>query len=114
MIGSFWKTPRYRNQAVLDHAKNIERCTFCDKQPEPGSIVAAHSNLSAHGKGSHRKADDIFVAYLCMECHDAIDASRKWNEVAIYIFTVGWSRSLPQFQHLLDEEGKNRLAEYLA
>lgn len=35
--------------------------------------VPAHSNQSDDGKGKGQKADDIFVAQACQNCHDVLD-----------------------------------------
>lgn len=106
---SFPKTGRYRNAAILDHARNIEECTFCRVHPAPGSIVAAHSNQGIHGKAGGRKADDCFIAYLCPTCHGAVDHDREWEQVALYIWNAAHQRSIPMFQHLLDDEGRRLL-----
>ena len=53
-----------------------------------GTVVAAHSNQSKHGKGRGIKASDEFVAALCFCCHgwlDQGDGSREeknamWDE----------------------------------
>jgi hypothetical protein len=102
------KHTRYRNQAVLDVARHVEECLFCGKRD--GTVVAAHSNQSRHGKGGGLKAHDCFVAYLCHACHDAVDAARTDNEVATYIWEAAHQRSVPIFRHLLDSRGKRILA----
>lgn len=70
---SNFKYKPYRNPKILK-AANGEACTFCNRQD--GTIVAAHSNLGADGKGVGKKADDCFVAFLCSECHMGYD--HKW------------------------------------
>ena len=60
----------YRNPKILKFA-NGQPCQHCGLQD--GSVVAAHSNASHHGKGLGKKADDIFVSYLCHKCHSAYD-----------------------------------------
>lgn len=110
MIG-FQKTRRYRNRRILDHARHIEQCQFCFRHA-PLGIVAAHSNQSRHGKGASLKAHDCFVAYLCMTCHDAVDAARVDNDVATYIWTEGHVRSVPLFLHLLTADGLRLLDQH--
>lgn len=61
----------YRNPAITKHA-NGQACQNCGCQD--GTIVAAHSNLQEHGRGSHHKAHDLFVAFLCHSCHSWLDA----------------------------------------
>lgn len=61
---------KLRSRALLDLA-NGAPCANCNAQD--GTIVAAHSNLSWHGKGAHTKAHDIFHAHLCHRCHGWLD-----------------------------------------
>lgn len=60
----------YRNRKLLDLARD-EACTNCGAQD--GTIVAAHSNLSRHGKGKSIKAADCYIAFLCHRCHSWLD-----------------------------------------
>ena len=53
--------------------------------------MAAHSNYSEHGKSTGRKADDIFIAYACAQCHAYID-SHKPN--AKEYWSRGFARTL--------------------
>ena len=63
----------YRNQKLLDEAKNAPHCMniVCHAH-NMGQVVAAHSNMQKHGKGKSIKAHDI-PAYVCGDCHDKID-----------------------------------------
>lgn len=56
-------------------AANGETCTFnfVGCQGKHPSVVACHSNYHQHGKGMGQKADDIFVAFGCQNCHDIFD-----------------------------------------
>jgi len=47
---------------------------------DDGTIVAAHSNQSKHGKGMSIKAHDCFVAFLCHRCHHEIDQGSKLSK----------------------------------
>ena len=49
-------------------------CQICFS--DDGTVVAAHSNSSKHGKGRSIKADDNMVAALCYACHMMIDQGR--------------------------------------
>jgi hypothetical protein len=60
----------YRNKKILEFAKG-KPCQNCGKQD--GTVVAAHSNLMSDGKGTGKKSDDCFTAYLCAECHGLYD-----------------------------------------
>lgn len=69
------KTVPWRNPHLLDMAKG-KPCLFrlpgvCNHNPE--TTVAAHSNLSIHGKAGSRKADDCFTAAGCFNCHSWYD-----------------------------------------
>lgn len=67
----------YRNPKILKHA-NSQACQNCGRQD--GTIVAAHSNLLEHGRGSNLKSHDIFCAYLCADCHRWLDAVGKLKD----------------------------------
>lgn len=56
-----------RSPALLAACRELP-CQHCGKA-EPGTVCAAHSNWSEHGKGGHIKADDSCVAALCDLCH---------------------------------------------
>lgn len=46
----------------------------------PDTVVWAHANGSAAGKGIGAKAPDILGAYACMACHDLYDRRRTRND----------------------------------
>lgn len=60
----------FRSPALLRHARD-QACVNCGA--EDGTVVAAHSNRSIHGKGAMLKAHDCFVAHLCARCHGWLD-----------------------------------------
>lgn len=69
------KTEPWRCQRLLDMAKD-KPCLLripgvCNH--DPATTVAAHSNLSIHGKGKARKADDVFTVAACSACHAWLD-----------------------------------------
>lgn len=66
----------YRNRKLLDLAKG-QACQLCGAQD--GTIVAAHSNQSKHGKGMSIKAHDCFIAWLCHRCHHELDQGSAWT-----------------------------------
>jgi hypothetical protein len=82
-------------QKLKDAAKNYP-CAHCNRQD--GTVVAAHSNELALGRGFAHKAPDFYVAYLCFDCHSAADGrshglSREekramWHRA--YCVTVGY------------------------
>ena len=63
----------YRNRKLLNLA-NGQACQHCGIQD--GTVVAAHSNQSRHGKGTGIKANDCFVAWLCNRCHVELDQGK--------------------------------------
>lgn len=84
----------YRNQKILDLARECERCQSC--QSTSPTIVAAHSNQLRDGKGRGLKAHDYRVAYLCYECHTEIDQGKLSKEEKRELWedahrrTIGW------------------------
>ena len=62
----------YRDRKLLDKAREIP-CQNC--RNDDGTVVAAHSNQSKHGKGKGLKAHDCFMAALCHRCHSWLDNS---------------------------------------
>ena len=63
---------KYRNRKLLDLAHESPFCWGCGN-PNDGTVVAAHSNSLADGKGRGTKAHDFRIAYLCFGCHSAVD-----------------------------------------
>ena len=43
---------------------------------EDGTVCAAHSNDSKHGKGMGQKASDACIAALCHRCHGTLDQGK--------------------------------------
>ena len=72
------KTEPHRNAYLLAMARG-KPCLFrvpgiCNF--DPATTVACHSNLSTHGKGGARKADDEYSAWGCFACHSFVDQGR--------------------------------------
>lgn len=67
----------YRNRRLLDLAEG-QRCVMCGA--DDNTIVAAHSNLSEHGKGMGIKAHDSMHAWLCHRCHAEYDQGNKMSK----------------------------------
>ena len=70
-----------RVPALLRLARD-QSCTNCGA--EDGTIVAAHSNWSDHGKGMSIKAHDIYHAHLCVACHSWLDQGGKTDPTGQY------------------------------
>ena len=61
----------YTRSPSLLKACRLIPCQHCGAAD--GTVVAAHSNWSEHGKGRSVKASDVFVASLCHRCHGELD-----------------------------------------
>jgi hypothetical protein len=69
------KTIQHRNRRLLDLARG-QPCLLRVPGVCRGGLdttVAAHSNLSIHGKAGARKADDHYSAWACAACHYWLD-----------------------------------------
>lgn len=67
---------------------------ICNHNPE--TVVWAHANGSAAGKGIGMKSPDVLGAYACFECHREIDRQTRRmdkNEVRL-AFWEGHARSV--------------------
>lgn len=62
----------HRSKALTQSARD-ETCVHCGTQD--GTVVWAHSNEMAHGKGRSIKAHDLLGLYLCFKCHSWYDTS---------------------------------------
>ena len=65
----------FRSKNLLNLAKDCPCCMMCDKQND-GTIVAAHYQGMRQyelGKGTGIKPTDSATAFICSECHDAMD-----------------------------------------
>jgi hypothetical protein len=67
----------YRNPKLLEACRQLP-CQLCEI--EDGTVVAAHSNQLADGKGRGIKAPDYRVASLCFNCHMALDQGNKLSK----------------------------------
>ena len=73
----------YPKTKYLRDKKRLEACRALPCQhcgAEDGTVVAAHSNEGAHGKGRGIKASDEFVAALCFTCHANLDQGKMGKE----------------------------------
>jgi hypothetical protein len=65
-------TDKYRNRKLLDIVRESPYCWGCGNIND-GTVVPAHSNSLADGKGKGTKAHDFRIAALCFGCHSAVD-----------------------------------------
>lgn len=82
------KAEPQRNPYLLSMARG-QACTL----EVPGicngdrtTVVAAHSNLSIHGKAGARKADDQYHVYACFACHQWLDQGGAPAEIKACAF----------------------------
>lgn len=67
----------HRSTALRESARYAP-CALCGA--EDGTVVWAHPNSVASGKGFGIKAHDALGAYLCFHCHTTVDQSGKANK----------------------------------
>ena len=67
----------YRNAKLLVACRQLP-CQLCEI--EDGTVVAAHSNQLADGKGKGIKASYYRVAALCFSCHMDLDQGNKLSK----------------------------------
>ena len=67
----------YRNPKLLKLA-NGAPCQLCGIQND--TVVSAHSNSLADGKGKGIKAHDYRIAFLCHKCHYELDQGSKMSK----------------------------------
>lgn len=72
------KFPYVRSKPLLEACREIP-CQNCGT--DDGTVCAAHSNQSQHGKGKSIKASDIYVASLCFNCHAALDQGSRMSRL---------------------------------
>jgi ribosomal protein S27AE len=84
----------YRNKKLLEVVRESP-CQNCGSQD--GTVVAAHSNSLADGKGRGLKASDVKIAALCFRCHTELDQGAKLSRqerrdmwVDAHIKTIAW------------------------
>jgi hypothetical protein len=70
----FPKRSYVRSTKITEACRAIP-CQHCGL--DDGTVVAAHSNMSAHGKGRSIKASDDRVASLCHSCHSDLDQGQS-------------------------------------
>lgn len=86
--------PPAKLKKLLDSAR-LYPCAHCNGHH---GVVAAHCNELALGRGFAHKTPDYMVAYLCHDCHDAVDGRAlsltqeekrsMWHRA--YCVTVSW------------------------
>jgi hypothetical protein len=96
------KTIPQRNRRLLDLAEGkpclllVPGC--CNHRTD--TTVACHSNLSVHGKGGRRKADDQFSVFGCAACHWWLDFGPAPEEQKTAVFLAGMGRQLLAWEQI--------------
>ena len=92
----------YQNKKVMAEARN-HPCQSCGADDQ--TIVGAHSNQIAHGKGMGIKSATI-VAYLCYQCHTWLDQSNAKKQHKQEMWLLAARKSVPLYWRLLDAAGR--------
>lgn len=71
----------YRSPKLLSLARG-QSCVNCGAEDD--TTVAAHSNMSEHGKGKSIKAHDVYSAHLCFRCHSWADQGSGKDPTGVY------------------------------
>lgn len=79
----------------------------CNGNPE--TVVLAHSNGSAAGKGIGMKAPDYLGAYACSACHDVVDGRRRC-ELSRTEIKLAFAEGVFRTQRILEAKGLLRIA----
>lgn len=91
-----------RNTALLDMAEG-RSCLLCPPgqcRCTPGSTVAAHSNLSIHGKAKGRKADDCYSVWAGHEAHAWLDQSAASAREKEAVFMAAHLRQVLEWRRI--------------
>ena len=78
----------------------IEIPGVCNRNPE--TVVLCHLNKRSLGAGMGKKTPDIFGAWGCSACHDAVDGRMRTNED----WTMFFYEAVFRTQKILLDEGK--------
>jgi hypothetical protein len=90
------KSEPYRDPALLDMARD-QPCMLlvpgvCNHRTD--TTVAAHSNLSIHGKAGARKADDCYSVWGCAACHFWLDFGKAASAQKDMAFQLAHARQV--------------------
>ena len=93
-----YQSSNFRSPKLLKAFRYAPYCFSCGKvNHDNQQIVAAHANWIEFGKSGGMKAQDFYVAGLCLECHQEIDQGsklsyeeRKEKWVSAWIKTLDW------------------------
>ncbi len=83
----------FRSLELLRLARLAPKCMVCQRIAD-GTIVAAHSNASRHGKGMGIKAGDMWFCCACADCHREIDQGAQSREAREALWETGFRNTL--------------------
>lgn len=88
----------YRSKKLLKSADG-QTCVLCGRCD--GTVVAAHANSVALGKGRGIKCPDYYTAWVCRQCHDQIDGripmQFTWAKTPHELWEVAFIRTVGQW-----------------
>lgn len=87
------KDEYFRSREFLDLAKG-QQCQICGA--DDGTVVSAHSDQSAHGKGIGIKSHDCFIAWACYKCHLILGDGSLTREARDALWQRAHIRTLPK------------------
>lgn len=95
---TFFSLPKDKRLEIpkLLELANGAPCTLLVPEICTGDVattVAAHSNMSRHGRGSFLKSHDPFVAFGCSACHYWLDFGKANRADKEEIFIRGMERT---------------------
>ena len=102
------KTIQHRNSTLLAMAKGMPCLLRVPGVCQGGTetTVAAHSNLSIHGKAGARKADDQYSVWGCMACHIGwLDQGRAPRAAKKAAFMAAHMRQVEEWRFIAADMG---------
>lgn len=107
MVQAQPKTEQHRNRRLLDLAKGQPCLLRVPNTCQGGTdtTVAAHSNLSIHGKAGARKANDEYHVFGCMACHGWLDQGPAPRAQKASAFMAGHLRQVEQWRLMAVDMG---------
>lgn len=84
-----------RSKELTDAARG-ESCLLCVPGVCRGNsetVVACHSDWQEDGKGTGIKADDIYIAFGCVDCHSWLHSSGPSRDDKRDVFHRGMKRT---------------------
>jgi hypothetical protein len=99
----------YRDRNLLDLARGqhclIRKHGVC--RGDSSTVVAAHSNQGAHGKGMAQKASDAFTVHACFYCHNWLDQGNAPKDEKIRAFEAAHNRQIIVWQSIANNPTAN-------